>query len=87
MGKSPTIPKKSGLQKKQSTSGRPALPWVSRDLLQNGEALWQGEQGVMCMVLPQHHLHVPLQPGEWMHGGSMGSGPGEGCAQVRQPLR
>lgn len=22
----------------------------------------------MCVILPQHRLHVPLQPGEWMHG-------------------
>lgn len=83
-GKNPTVPKKSGLQKKQSTPGKPSLPWVSRSVsrapLQKGEALWQGEQGAMHVVLPQHHLHVPLYLGSGCMSGSMGSGPGAGCA-------
>lgn len=71
--KNPTIPKKSGLQKKQSARGRPPLSWASRSVsrapLQEGEASCRGEQGAM-LVLPQHGLHVPLQPGEQEHGGS-----------------
>lgn len=77
--KKKNIPKKSGLQKKQSSPGRPALPRASRSVSRasqkKGEALQQGKQKRNALALPQRHLHVLLQCG--CMGRSKGSGHGE----------